>query len=330
MKKTISLLAGGYTGESVISLQSAAVIGRNLDKDKFSVFTILIDKDKWVYRDETGTEFPVDKNDFSLRLNETLIRFDCAFIAIHGSPGEDGKLQAYFEMLGIPHTTCDCTTSAITMNKSYTKAVVEGIKGLHTARSVQLFSHRKSEASELLSGLRYPLFIKPNNGGSSIGMSKVGNSSETGDALSKAFKEDEQVIVEEFIRGREFTVGIVRLKGEIQVLPVTEIISSKEFFDYEAKYTPGVSREITPAELGAGQVKFVSGIVKEIYLRLNCKGVVRVDFILEEHTGDFYFLEINTIPGQSENSIIPQQVRATGMAMNTFYAALIEEALRGE
>jgi D-alanine-D-alanine ligase len=192
---------------------------------------------------------------------------------------------------------------------------------------LQLFDNNENIGEEIKNRLELPLFIKPNNGGSSIGMSKVNEWTQLNVGLEKAFAEDSQVLVEEFISGREFTVGIYKTKDEIIVLPITEIKSSKEFFDYEAKYTKGVTEEITPADISAEQTEKVGKIVKNIFAKLNCKGVVRVDFILQDLTNDFYFIEINTVPGQSENSIIPQQVRATGMNMSDFYSLLIEEAI---
>jgi D-alanine-D-alanine ligase len=325
-QKNIALLAGGFTGEYEVSVNSAQNIKSNLDAFKYNVYTILINRETWFY--EAGNErVEIDKNDFSLTLDRKKIKFDFAFITIHGAPGEDGKLQGYFDMLGIPYNTCDATTSAITMNKAYTKAIVHGIHGLHTAKSIQLFKTGIHEAATVVSSLKFPLFIKPNNGGSSVGMSKVQNVAGLHDAFERAFKEDDQILVEEFIKGREFSIGVARLKGHITVLPATEIISSKEFFDYEAKYTPGVSKEITPADLSAEQNELIRNIVTEVYLRLNCKGMVRIDFIILESTGEFYFIEINTTPGQSANSLVPQQVRAAGMDLGEFYGELIEGAI---
>ncbi len=311
-QKNIALLAGGFTGEYEVSVGSAKNIADNLDAEQFNVYTIYITRDRWFYEPDKES-IDIDKNDFSLTITGQKVKFDFAFITVHGTPGEDGKLQGYFDMMGIPYNTCDATTSAITMNKAYTKAIVHGIHGLHMARSIQLFKSGIHEASNVVSSLKFPLFIKPNNGGSSVGMSKVQNAAGLHDAFERAFKEDDQVLVEEFIKGREFSIGIARLKGKISVLPATEIISSKDFFDYEAKYTPGVSEEITPADLSAEQNEKIAEIVTEVYLRFNCKGMVRVDFILLEGTQEFYFIEINTTPGQSANSLIPQQVRAAGM-----------------
>ncbi|MFC5284377.1 D-alanine--D-alanine ligase [Pedobacter alpinus] len=329
MKKNIALLAGGYTGESVVSLNSAKQIETQLDYNLYNVYKIIISDEEWYYLLDNNQKVNVDKNDFSISVNESKIKFDAVFIIIHGSPGEDGKFQGYFDLLGIPYTTCDATTSALTMNKGYTKAVVSGINSLNVAQSIQLFGENETQEQEVKSQLKLPLFIKPNSGGSSIGMSKVNKWEELRSALAKAFAEDSQVLVEEFIKGREFTVGIYKTKGEVVVLPITEIKSSKEFFDFEAKYTTGMTEEITPAVLPQETTDKVGEIVKAVFAKLNCRGMVRVDFILQDFTEDFYFIEINTVPGQSENSIIPQQVRAAGMKMKDFYSLLIEEALVG-
>jgi len=323
MTKKIALIAGGFTGEYEVSINSAKNIADNLNPDKFKVYTILINRERWFYADDNNG-IDVDKNDFSLIIEGKKIKFDFAFITVHGTPGEDGKLQSYFDMLGIPYNTCDATTSAITMNKAYTKAIIEGIHGLHTARSMRLFQRDLHDVAIIAATLHFPLFIKPNNGGSSVGMSKVYNTAGLPDALQKAFHEDDQILVEEFIKGREFSVGVARLKGKITVLPTTEIITSKDFFDYEAKYSPGVSDEITPADLPGSKTERIAEIVTEIYLRLNCKGMVRIDFILLEETSDFYFIEVNTTPGQSAASLIPQQVRAAGMNLMEFYGELVE------
>ncbi|MGI4020571.1 MAG: D-alanine--D-alanine ligase [Janthinobacterium lividum] len=326
--RNIALMAGGYTGEYEVSINSARNIAANLDTEKYYVYTILVNRNNWFYTSAEGKNLEVDKNDFSLNLNEEKIRFDAAFITIHGTPGEDGKLQGYFDMLGIPYNNCDAATSALTMNKAYTKAIVKGIPDLYVAGSVQVFHQQKETIPQQVQHLKLPLFIKPNNGGSSVGMSKVNVKEALTEALDKAFAEDDQVLVEEFIKGREFSIGIVKFDGEIIVLPATEIISSKEFFDYEAKYTPGVSQEITPADLSEAQNLRIKSIVKEAYRLLNCKGMTRIDFILQEETDDFYFIEINTTPGQSANSLIPQQVRAAGLNLTEFYGKLIEESLR--
>jgi D-alanine-D-alanine ligase len=326
MKKTIALITGGFTGESVISLKSAAQIEQNLDVAKFEVYKIIISPESWYY-EANGQVVEVDKNDFSLLIEGKKVLFDAVFVGLHGSPGEDGKLQGYFDMLKIPYTSCDALTSAISMNKGYTKAIVADIPHLYVAKSYQFFADKEDNATIIEQSLKLPYFVKPNNGGSSIGMSKVNVIAELPQALIAAFKEDTQVLVEEFIKGREFTIGVYLGKNGIQVLPATEIISSKEFFDFEAKYTPGVSEEITPGRMTEEEKVRVEAVVRSVYNKLNCRGVVRIDYILEKGSGNFYFIEINTVPGQSENSIIPQQVRATGRSVQDFYTELLEVVL---
>ena len=325
MKKKIALVTGGFTGESVISLKSAAVVEKAIDRALYEVFTIYIYPGDWYYLTPSGEKIAVDLNDFSLQLGDKKITFDGVFTILHGSPGEDGKLAGYFDLLGIPYTTCDQLTSAITMNKGYTKAIVQTIPELQVARSMQLFEQDPTAASRIQEELQLPLFIKPNNGGSSIGMTKVKTWEELPEALDKAFAEDSQVLVEEFVSGREFSVGMFKEKGQITVLPATEIVSSREFFDYEAKYVPGVCEEITPGRMNSEEVARVERISKKVYAVLNCKGAVRIDYFLQEDTGAFYFIEINTVPGQTETSLISQQVRAMGMDQSHFYTLLIEE-----
>ena len=325
MKKKIALVTGGFTGESVISLKSAAVVEKTIDRSLYVVFTIYIYPGDWYHLTASGEKIAVDLNDFSLQLGDQKITFDGVFTILHGSPGEDGKLAGYFDLLGIPYTTCDQLTSAITMNKGYTKAIVQTIPELQVARSMQLFEQESTAAARIQEELQLPLFIKPNNGGSSIGMSKVKTWEELPEALDKAFAEDSQVLVEEFVSGREFSVGIFKANGQVAVLPATEIVSSREFFDYEAKYVPGVCEEITPGRMNSEEVARVERISKKVYAVLNCKGAVRIDYFLQEDTGAFYFIEINTVPGQTETSLISQQVRATGMELRDFYTLLIEE-----
>jgi D-alanine-D-alanine ligase len=325
MKKKIALVTGGYSGESEISYKSATTIYNNLDKDLFEVYTIDITPEGWFYIDENSFKRKVDKNDFSLHINGSKITFDAVFIGIHGTPGEDGKLQGYFDMLEIPYTSCNASTSAITFNKRYTVAVA-ALAGIHVANSAHLFKGTSFNSKNILSQLQLPLFIKPNNGGSSIGMSKVNDASELDGAIKKAFKEDDQVLVEEMIKGREFTVGVYKLQNKINVLPITEVMTQKDFFDFEAKYQ-GKSSEVTPAEISDDWKQEIEGAAQKIYEVFNCSGVVRIDFIYEEAKQKPYMLEINTVPGQSEASIIPQQVKAAGMTLKNFYASLVEEAL---
>jgi D-alanine-D-alanine ligase len=328
MKRNIALVTGGFSGESVISYKSAVTIDRNLDREKFNVYTIDINPEGWFYEESPGKKTIVDKNDFSIRLNGKQIKFDAVFIGMHGTPGEDGKLQGYFDTIGIPYTGCDAATSAITFNKRYAVAVA-GMSGIAVSKSVLLIKDKFSSPDEILSGLNFPVFVKPNNGGSSIGMSKVNKSSdELGAAIEKAFKEDNQVLVEEMIEGREFTVGVFRSGNETVVLPLTEVKANadKAFFDFEAKYQ-GKSKETTPAEVDEAIAEKVRDSARKVYRSFNCRGVVRIDFIYNEKEGRPYMLEVNTVPGQSEASIIPQQVRAMGWDLRDFYTKLIEEAL---
>jgi D-alanine-D-alanine ligase len=324
MKKTIALVTGGYSGESVISYKTAATIEKNIDTNKWNYYTIDIKPTGWFYTNTAGDTTEVDKNDFSITENGNKIVFDAALIALHGTPGEDGKLQGYFDCLGIPYTSCNAATSAITFNKRYTVAVA-GASGIDVAQSVLLINKQFTDANEAVKHLQFPVFVKPNNGGSSIGMSKVNSHNhELAAAVQKALKEDEQVLVEEFIKGREFTIGVFKTKGTIITLPMTEVISEKEFFDYEAKYL-GASKEITPAEVEETVAEKIREAAKKAYAVFNCSGVVRIDFIYNETAGKPYMLEINTVPGQSEASIVPQQVRAMGWTLTDFYTALIEE-----
>ncbi len=327
-KKNIALLAGGYSGEYEVSIKSAQNIENELDKNLYTVYKIIIDEQNWYYIDEQNNRILVNKNDFSLALKTGIVNFDAAFITIHGTPGEDGKLQGYFDLLNIPYNSCNTTTAAITMNKAYTKAIVKDIDNLFVANSLTLFKGVNNDSQTLLKNLNLPLFIKPNNGGSSVGMSKVNLANELDFALEKAFNEDTQILVEEFIAGREFSIGLAKINGKLIVLPATEIITSKEFFDYEAKYTPGITQEITPANLSEAQNTTIYQIITAVYQVLDCKGMVRIDFILQDKTNDFYFIEINTTPGQSANSLIPQQLKAANINVGEFYGMLIEESLK--
>jgi D-alanine-D-alanine ligase len=324
MKKNIALVTGGFSGEAVISYKSATTIDNNLDRNLFNVYKIDITTNGWIYEAPDGQKAEVDKNDFSLSLNGQKIIFDAVFIGMHGTPGEDGKLQGYFDTLKIPYTSCDAATSAITFNKRYTVAVAS-FSGIHVAKSVLLIKNSFGSPDEITRDLKFPVFIKPNNGGSSIGMSKVDKPSDAlGAAIEKAFKEDDQVLIEEYIKGRELTVGVFKTRGKIIVLPITEVISKKAFFDYEAKYE-GASDEITPAQIDESIANKIREAAEKIYRIFNCRGVVRIDFIYNEEEGYPYMLEINTIPGQSDASLVPQQVREMGWSLKEFYTKLVEE-----
>ena len=322
----IAFVTGGYSGEAEISYKSAITIERNLDTTKFNIFKIDISKEGWNYIPEEGQAVAVNRADFTLVFEGRLIKFDAVLIGIHGTPGEDGKLQGYLDLLSIPYTSCDAATSALTFNKRYTVAVA-AFGGVNVAHSLHLFKERRTTGKEILHHLQLPVFVKPNNGGSSIGMSKVSEATDLEAALEKAFREDDQVLVEEFIGGREFTIGVFRSKGEIITLPFTEILTKKEFFDFDAKYK-GMSEEITPAEVTEEIGEAVRAAAKKVYEIFNCRGIVRIDFIYSTDRQQPYMLEINTVPGQSEASIVPQQVKAMGWSLKDFYTALIEDALK--
>ena len=323
MKKKIALITGGYSGESVISYKSAVTIENNVDKDKWDCYKIDINPKGWFYMGDTKEKVIVDKNDFSITLDGEKIVFDAVLVGLHGTPGEDGKLQGYFDCLNIPYTSCNAATSALTFNKRYTVAVA-AFAGIDVARSIHLFKNIKITPADILRELQLPVFVKPNNGGSSLGISKVNKVEDLQAALDKAFKEDEQVLVEEFIKGREFTIGVFKSKGEIIALPITEVISKKEFFDFEAKYE-GASEEITPAKIPDAITNRIQDAAKKAYMVFNCNGVVRIDFILNDANEKPYMLEINTVPGQSDASLVPQQVKVMGWTLKEFYSALIEE-----
>ncbi|MCD4680424.1 MAG: D-alanine--D-alanine ligase [Bacteroidales bacterium] len=325
MKPKIAIAAGGNSGEYEISINSAGVIYENIDQSKYDAYIIHIKSQDWTYQDSKGEVIEVDKNDFSIVVKGEKITFDCVFIAIHGTPGEDGKLQGYFDLLGIPYTSCDLTTSALTFNKSYCNRVVSSF-GVNTPKSVHLFRNNEIKVKEIIEKFSLPCFVKPNNGGSSVGMSKVVEEEELLKAVQIAFQEDDQVLIEEYIEGTELTCGIIQSKGDRIIFPVTEIVSSKEFFDFEAKYTEGMADEIVPARISdeiSDECKRVSAM---LYNKLNCSGLVRFDYIFK--SGKFYFLEVNTVPGLSEGSIVPKMAAAMGMSLEKLYDMMIIDALK--
>jgi len=324
MKKKVALVTGGLSGEAQISYKSAVTVNGNLDRNKFDVFQIDINPSGWWYTPENSAPQKVNRDDFSITDGGSKINFDLVLLCIHGTPGEDGKLQGYFDMLGLPYTSCDAATSALTFNKRYTVAVA-AFGGISVANSMHLFKHTPVAPTVILEKLQLPVFVKPNNGGSSIGMSKVKTADALAPALEKAFKEDTQVLVEEFISGREFTIGVFKTKGALHVLPITEIETANEFFDFEAKYQ-GKSVETTPALISDTMQSQLEAAAKRVYEVLNCRGVVRIDFIYNEQKGLPYMLEVNTVPGQSAASVIPQQVKALGMSLQDFYTSIVEES----
>lgn len=328
MKQKIALVAGGYSGEYVISIKSSSTIENNIDRNKYDVYKIFITKEGWWHETADGLKINVDKNDFSLAIDGAKITFDLVFIGIHGTPGEDGKLQGYLDMIGVPYTTCNSIVSALTFNKSFCNKVLKASNIVSISNSLVLHKHTPYSLGVILEHIKLPAFVKPNESGSSLGVSKVVTLEQLIPAIEKSFKEDNQVLVEEFIEGRELTMGVYRTGTQIETLPPTEIISKNDFFDYEAKYTTGVTDEITPAKISSILLEEMQKKSKAIYAALNCSGMVRIDYILNKHDKELYFLEVNTMPGQSENSLIPQQVRAAGMTLPDFYQIIITEALK--
>jgi len=323
-KINVVLFMGGDSGEYEVSIASASQVEKNLDKQKYKVYPVLVRNGSWTYTDAGGIEIPFDRNEHCLVIAGETVKFDCAFIAIHGTPGEDGKLQGYLEIAGIPYTTCDVTTSSLTFNKYFCNdlAVQYGVK---VARTILLRKGDKWEAAELEKEVGMPCFIKPNKSGSSVGVSKVYEQAGIAAAIDKAFAEDDEVLVQQFIKGREMACGVFKHQGEVKVLPVTEIISKNDFFDYQAKYTVGLASEITPAQVTEVQSAECKKLTDYLYRKFNCKGVVRFDYFLVDNT--WWFLEVNTVPGFSAESIIPKQAKASGYELKDFFCWLIDEAI---
>ena len=324
MKKNIAVLAGGFSGEYEISIKSAHMLMQNINKEKYNAYLVCISLEKWVYIDDNNKETAVDKNDFSITAENKKIIFDCVLNIIHGTPGEDGKIQGYLDMMGIPHTSCNHYVSALTFNKAYCNYVVENL-GVSVPRSVHLFKKDKYHVGKIVEKIKLPAFVKPCNGGSSFGTSKVKTAADMKKAIELAFSVDDEILVEEFINGTEITCGLFRHKNQLIVFPITEIVPKTEFFDYEAKYQ-GMSEEITPARISAEATALCSATSSFLYNKLNCKGVVRIDYILTKG-GKMFFLEVNTVPGMSEMSIVPQQAKVFGYKLPDFLDMLIEDAM---
>ncbi|MEY1639809.1 D-alanine--D-alanine ligase [Tenuifilum osseticum] len=322
-KLNIAVMAGGNSSEANISLKSAAQISGWLDSNRFNAYTILVKGNSWTLEHASLGSIPVDKNNFTVDINGELLQFHCALIAIHGTPGENGLLQAYFEMLQIPYTTGGVMNSSVTFNKYYCKELVRET-GVNLAKGLLLRRGQKVDVQAILDTLGLPIFVKPNESGSSYGVSKVKQATDLMPAIEKAFAEDKTIILEEFIPGREFTCGVFKYQNGEMIMPVTEIVPEAEFFDYEAKYQ-NKSKEITPAPIPESLTSAIQQFTSKIYDRLQCRGVVRVDYIV--NNDKIYFLEINTVPGMSEASIIPQQVKAMGGNMRQFFTLIINDAL---
>jgi len=324
MKKNIAIIMGGYSSEYQISLKSGNVVYNTLDKDKFNAYRIHIFKDKWVFVDEDDKEYPIDKNDFSFTKDNTKITFDCVFNAIHGSPGEDGFMQGYFKLLGIKHTSCGMYQAAVTFNKRDCLSILKPY-GILTAESYFLNAGDTINEDEIIAKVGLPCFVKANKAGSSFGITKVHKQEDLQHAIEVAFKEDDEIIIESFLDGTEVSVGVITYKGETKVLPITEIVSENDFFDYEAKYL-GKSQEITPARITKEQEEQVTKTAKKVYEVLKMKGFSRSEFIFKNNQP--HLLEVNTVPGLTNESILPQQAAAAGISLQDLFTNAIEEALK--
>lgn len=321
--KNIAIIMGGYSSEYKISLISGNVVYQYLDKTKYNGFRIHIFKEKWVYVDEKDAEYAIDRNDFSVTINDQKITFDCVFNAIHGTPGEDGLMQAYFELLGIPQSSCDYYQAALTFNKRDLLSVLKPY-GIKTAISYYLNKGDVINTAEIVKKVGLPCFVKPNKAGSSFGISKVKSEAELPIAIEVAYKEDNEIIIESFLDGTEVSIGVINYQGEIKVLPITEIVSDNDFFDYEAKYE-GKSQEITPARISDELTQKVGETAKRAYEVLKMKGFSRSEFIIVDN--EPYMLEMNTIPGLTTESLIPQQAQAAGISLEDLFTNAIELAL---
>jgi len=318
--KTIAIAAGGDSSEFEISVKSAEEVGKILSS-RYIVYILVIRGTTWYWEDQKGRYYNIDKNDFSLTYNDQRIKFDGVFIAIHGTPGENGLLQGYFDMLKIPYSSCNSFCSALTFNKQACKLFLKEY-GISMAKGIQI---RKGEKIDLLSiteQIGLPCFVKPNDSGSSFGVTKVKEKEELPAAIETAFKESNEVLIEAFMSGREVACGVVKTKNKTIVLPVTEIISKNEFFDFEAKYIPGHSDEITPADMPLTVTNEIQRISRYVYELLGCNGIVRVDFIV---IGEIpFFIEINTVPGMTNESIVPKQAVAAGISLEELYSMSVE------
>ncbi|MCF8230421.1 MAG: D-alanine--D-alanine ligase [Bacteroidales bacterium] len=322
-RKKIAILAGGDSGEYEVSINSGNVVQNSLDKEKYEAYLIIFQGSNW-FCEIHDQKYFIDKNDFSLLIDDEKIRFDCVFIAIHGTPGEDGKVQGYLEMMNIPYSTSDWIVSALTFDKRYSKAVVEQF-GILQANTLYFQKGDHDIKNKIIKELGVPCFLKPNKGGSSVGISRVMRNEELDEAIRVAFREDDEILAEEYIQGTEITCGVIRYKEQLIVMPLTEIVSKNDFFDYEAKYTKGMADEITPARVAPEIEKECKMLSSYLYNQLNCKGIVRFDYIFNEK--GMFFLEANTVPGLSEASIVPQEAEEMGISRGELFEMAIEDAL---
>ncbi len=321
--KNIAIIMGGYSSEFEISLKSGNVVYESLDHNIYKIYKVLIKPEGW-FGIIDNQEIGIDKNDFSLDANGNKIKFDVVFNAVHGTPGEDGLLQAYFELLSIPQTSCDYYQAALTFNKRDLLSVLKPY-GIKSANSYYLNKGEKIDTDGIVAAVGLPCFVKPNRSGSSFGISKVKHAEELPIAIEVAYKEDNEILIESFLDGTEVSVGVIQYQDEIKVLPLTEIVSDNEFFDYEAKYL-GKSQEITPARISDALSLKVGNIAKKAYEILKMKGFSRSEFIIVND--EPFMLEMNTVPGMTAESLIPQQAAAAGISLQELFTNAIESAVK--
>ena len=315
---------GGYSNEYQISLKSGNVVYETLDSEKYNAFKVHIFKYKWVYVDDNNAEYTIDRNDFSITIQTKKITFDCVFNAIHGSPGEDGYMQAYFEMLNIPHTSCGMYQASLTFNKRDCLSVLKTY-GIKTAKSYYVNFVDIIDEDAIVRTVGLPCFVKANKAGSSYGITKVYKKEALQNAINIAFVEDDEIIVEEYLDGTEVSIGVISYKGQTTALPITEIVSENDFFDYQAKYE-GKSQEITPARISEELAEKTRTVAKRVYDILKMKGFSRSEYIFKDN--EPHLLEVNTVPGLTKESILPQQAAKAGISLSALFDNAIEEALK--
>ena len=323
-KPNVAVISGGDSSEFVVSVKSGANVYKAIDTDKFNPWLIQMKGKEWVVLLDDKKIADIDKSDFSFESEDGKVTFAFAYITIHGTPGEDGILQGYFELLGIPYSTCNVHTSSLTFNKWFCNKYLSNFN-IKMAKSLKISKGEIINPAAIVEKLGLPIFIKPNAGGSSFGVTKVKKQEEVEQAILNAWKESNDALIEEFIDGKEFTCGLVKIRNKKIVFPVTEVLPKNEFFDFDAKYTPGVTEEITPARLPAQLFEKCQNISSEIYDLCQCEGIVRVDYILKDEV--FYFLEVNTTPGMTATSFIPQQIAAMGLTLGQVITQIIEDRI---
>ncbi|MFT4600954.1 MAG: D-alanine-D-alanine ligase [Arenicella sp.] len=321
MKKKIAIIYGGYSSEFKISQKSAGMLFESIDNEKFEPYMVEISKKSWHVHSKGGV-FPIDKNKFTFVINDNLVAFDVALITIHGTPGEDGKLQAYFDMIDLPYLNSSHFASSLTFNKWACNSFLRAF-GVDTAKAILIRRGETPNPIEIADELGFPCFVKPNDGGSSFGITKVKTLMEMPEAIAKAFSEGDEVVIESNLVGRELTCGLYADKDGVHALPVTEIISENEYFDYEAKYE-GKSQEITPADISEELKKRIQDLSKDVYRRLDLAALARIDYIVS-NDGVPYLIEVNTNPGMTQESLIPQMIVSNGQTLQEVLSRILSE-----